>query len=695
MKKNTLYKILVLLFLTFCPGIYSNAQISFTNYSDCDYIVFCEDTNGDTLWMGTSRGLEKRLVTDGSLIQTYTSSNGLLYDKVKSILIDSHGKLWCGYGYACYGLSMFDGTIWKHFNESNGLECSVIEAIAEDLDGNVWFGTGCTPIGGPAPGGALMFDGSDWFNYSVDDGLVFSQIMSVAVDQDNNKWFGSSVYGLSKFDGSTWISYDESDGLNDNHINELFVDNDNNLWIGNYGLAKFNGSFFQDYSLTSGFSFSSVKAINQDSDGNMWFSSSWDGIYKFDGTEWTNFMPHDGLACENVWSIAIDIYGNKWFGTDRGVSKFDNINWWNSLQQENCLLSNYVYSSDLDTDGSLWFGTRYGISRFYDENWTNYSPADGLPDNFIHSVEVDNEGNKWFGTNSGVIFYDNSDWITYTTADGLSNDTVYDIKADAEGNIWFGTQNGLCMFDGSIWTDIPAISSQTVFTDITIDNNGFLCVSYQNYLYRYVGTGWEIFSGGLCTNNLSIYTDNFNNIWIGQDCNLTVHNYDDGYYQAFSGYPWISESYGINAIAEDSLYNIWIGTLSTGITYYDGYSFSNYTTGDGLAGNVVSTMLTDDIGRLWIGCDGLSRIDYFNSTQSIDKLSDILIYPNPASDYIKIALPAGVFVHAEIYSPTGQLLISENVNSGSVIDISSFSKGLYLLRIKNKGVFYTKRIVKA
>ena len=55
---------------------------------------------------------------------------------------------------------------------------------------------------------------------------------------------------------------------------------------------------------------------------------------------------------------------------------------------------------------------------------------------------------------------------------------------------------------------------------------------------------------------------------------------------------------------------IWAGTWGGGVSRYDGKRWTNLTTQDGLAGNIVYAMAQDDKGVFWFGTDkGLSRFD--------------------------------------------------------------------------------------
>jgi len=63
-------------------------------------------------------------------------------------------------------------------------------------------------------------------------------------------------------------------------------------------------------------------------------------------------------------------------------------------------------------------------------------------------------------------------------------------------------------------------------------------------------------------------------------------------------------------IFEDSKGNLWFGTMSKGVSRYDGKSLTYISKEDGLAGNTVVSIVEDKDGTLWFGThEGLSKYD--------------------------------------------------------------------------------------
>ncbi|GAA4439265.1 hypothetical protein GCM10023188_35520 [Pontibacter saemangeumensis] len=66
-------------------------------------------------------------------------------------------------------------------------------------------------------------------------------------------------------------------------------------------------------------------------------------------------------------------------------------------------------------------------------------------------------------------------------------------------------------------------------------------------------------------------------------------------------------------------------------------------------------------------------------------VSDLVVYPNPAPDFITLEQPARVLVrHVELINQTGQVLVSEETKDRVLrLDVRHLPQGIYILRIKS------------
>jgi len=104
---------------------------------------------------------------------------------------------------------------------------------------------------------------------------------------------------------------------------------------------------------------------------------------------------------------------------------------------------------------------------------------------------------------------------------------------------------------------------------------------------------------GLIGNSVtSIAVDDDNNIWVGTNSGLSK----------FDGLSWTSYTTAdgladnkIRALSFDPDGNLWIGTYEDGISMYNGQTWTNYTQDDGLFNNMVYCIHADNSSNIWIG----------------------------------------------------------------------------------------------
>ena len=300
------------------------------------------------------------------------------------------------------------------------------------------------------------------------------------------------------------------------------------------------------------------------------------------------------------------------------------------------------------------------MSRYDGKTWTTYTTQDGLAHNGVRAVLQDREGHFWFGTRGGgVSRYDDKTWTTFTTQDGLGHNAVRGIVQDQEGHFWFGTWGGVSRYNPRVkpWTSFSASSSgagtlgqagQPAWTTFSVHNDvwtieqdreGHLWVGAGDGVSRYDGQAWTTFTAqdGLAYDQLtSIVQDRAGYLWFA-----TAHGvsrYDprvkpgagssagspSAGTSGRTGQPaWITftQEDGLAhnvvwSILQDREGNLWCGTRGGGVSRYDGQTWTNFTEADGLAYNHLNTIFQDQEGHLWFGTGdsgghgrGVSRYD--------------------------------------------------------------------------------------
>jgi ligand-binding sensor domain-containing protein len=259
--------------------------------------------------------------------------------------------------------------------------------------------------------------------------------------------------------------------------------------------------------------------------------------------------------------------GVMWVGTSAGVHEVDltTLKPRNTFTRKDGLANEYVFSVGIDHKGYKWFGTNAGgASRYKDGQWKTYFPMHGLADYWIYSFGQQKSGDFWIGTWAGVNKVDAKTGKFSTYVKELVNEWVYGITVDALDRVWFGTEGGVSMYDGRKWT------SWTHKDGLGAPNDENLPFS----------------------TNTGLGTRSRHDLSVSKEGPAT---YNPNY------------TFSMLAAADGS---IWAGTWGGGASRWDGKKWTNLTKKDGLAGNIVYSVVQDREGAIWFGTDGgVSRWD--------------------------------------------------------------------------------------
>jgi subtilisin family serine protease len=92
----------------------------------------------------------------------------------------------------------------------------------------------------------------------------------------------------------------------------------------------------------------------------------------------------------------------------------------------------------------------------------------------------------------------------------------------------------------------------------------------------------------------------------------------------------------------------------------------------------------------------------FQSALAIAQLSvntndkeQFLVYPNPASTYLKVDFPAGFNTATlTIYNNLGQLIKQQNIELDSFVNLEDLAQGIYYYTVKSRDLLQTGKLVK-
>jgi ligand-binding sensor domain-containing protein len=275
-----------------------------------------------------------------------------------------------------------------------------------------------------------------------------------------------------------------------------------------------------------------------------------------------------------------------WVGTSAGVHEIDlaTLKPRHTFTRKDGLANEYVFAIGLDRERNVWFGTNAGgASRYRAGRWKTYFPMHGLADYWVYAFANSRDGSLWIGTWAGASRFDAETGTFRNYVKELVNPWVYGIAVDAAGRVWFGTEGGVSMFDGKTWK------------------------------------AWTHADGLGAPNRANLPPSANTGLGTRSRHDLTV---------SASGGPTYNPGY-VFSILSSIDGRVWAGTWGGGASRFDGRKWINFTSRDGLAGDIVYSIAQDAKGVLWFGTDaGVSRFDgkTWRSLRRGDGLLDDNVY---------------------------------------------------------------------
>lgn len=494
----------------------------------------------------------------------------------------------------------------------DGLPQNSVNALVQGPDGYLWLGTF---------GGLVRFDGLRFTLMERTDSAGtrhVDRVLALAVAMDGSLWIGTENAGLMRRKEGDHEVYTTADGLPDDPITGLRVGGDGELWIetAHVGLTRFADGRFETLRDVDGEVASGAErdVLLEDRAGGLWVSRSEDMARWFEGDVSIHDVPDADVMVE-------DREDGFWLGTS----------------------NDGLFHYRLDADGG-------GARR--------YPLADGQLDFRVRSAHVDRAGNVWIGTNAnGLLRARRNLFTTYTTDEGLSHDVATAIYGAPDGTVWAATNcGGVNAIDPerrTVRVHNPRASGDPegdpcVFALTRTHDGAMWQGSYGGGVSRLTegGGAWSRRIEGLPDSVvLALHTDRDGTMWVGtgrgglaaveDGAVRAVHTTADGLsddgvrvvHETRDGDLWIGTLGGANRLADgrftdtiaDGLHvrafhddgdgDLWVGTYGAGLLLLRDGVATQITREDGLADNVVSAILEDDAGNLWMsGNRGIYRV---------------------------------------------------------------------------------------
>jgi ligand-binding sensor domain-containing protein len=495
----------------------------------------------------------------------------------------------------------------------NGLPQNTVTAVIQTRDGFVWLGTEV---------GLVRFDGNRFqlFDRSVYPALPDNDICCLLEASDGSGWIGTSG-GLGRLLNGRIRAYSTRDGLPGNGIRGLALANDGQLWVNtDEGIVRLSGDKFLSPDNSAGLN--EVLAATASGSSGFWVETS--QADESASGSWKHSTEQAGLAQDVVEFRAALSSGQMAFASKSLLLVMRGDHVLQRLSAGKDLPGNRIQALVADREGTLWIGTNRGLVRWAAGKLQTLPVTDPLATASVLSLLEDREGNMWVGTEAGGLHILRDQRFRIMGArDGLTSDATTAVVEDKNGTLWVGTQGaGLSALTRSsagqikatAWTLREGLMSDLILS-LAAAPNGDVWVGTPDGLNRLHGNKVDAFTSadGLPDDFIrSLLVDSDKSLWIGTRRGL-VHWVNSsleppGSANAAAQQPRmtiLTQANGlgsdtVGAIVRDKNGNLWVATLGGLSRLRDG-SVSNYTTANGLSGNVVTALLPLGDGTLLIG----------------------------------------------------------------------------------------------
>ncbi|MFH1194396.1 MAG: two-component regulator propeller domain-containing protein [bacterium] len=615
--------------------------------------------------------------------QHISIEDGLSQSTVWSIVQDHRGFLWFA---TMDGLNKYDGynfTVYRNDPaDTNTISELNIREVFEDSGENLWVITLTGKIDRYDSYKDLFVHYS--LNSFLTDDPRASRVISIAEDISGQLWIATTKGELFNYNRRKdqfvihKIDFRKEVNIDAIHMQCLYYDKAGIMWIGTWeGLLEYDlntktvirhiNQLGNKYSLSGNI----ILDICGDKKGNMWIASADGGVSVLNPKLQTfknyrhNPQNLNSLSSDRVNRIFIDTRSNIWVATiDEALDRYDEStdsfhHYRNNPSVPSSLGKGAVMSIYEDANNCLWFGTSgNGISRL---DWRYqkfqhivHDPANpgSLSPNNIIAMSMDSKGNLWIGTDGGGLNYrmaGSNDFKHFSkNSDLLGSNSITCILEDHNGKLWIGTDPGINYKAGLFIYSVEK-NSFTPFTKISVnvggitnifeDRNGeFWIGTSSEGLFRYNPTTKKVttyksdpkdqstFAGNFI---LSIYEDNKGNIWISSRLSgLNLFNRTTGKFTRYQNNPSDPTSISSNNVLdiyEDTKGFLWVSTWGGGLNRFDPGRkiFRHFTMKDGLPNNIVTSILPDKHGNLWLGTNhGLCRFNPKTNKWKVYDVSD-------------------------------------------------------------------------
>ena len=604
------------------------------------------------MWFGSWDGLIRFDGYDFKVFKPqHQDTKSIAGEHINSIVEDKTGDLWVGTN-ECLNRYDYAENIFEHYyipNENGKELVTLYDPFFIDVNNELWFTYNKEKLA------SINVLTKNISFYPFADGLLGSY---TAADFPKEKLyrplqtiFSCGNDGLSIIDPITKKTYRYFSTHKDNlygdpmTIFEAFEDSDHLMWLATEkGLISFdpaNESELVFNSSVEGKKISQAVAITEDGNNRLWVGTDWDGLWIFDkkNKSFTRQFLHNtsdpaSIGSNAISSVYADRSGNIWLNVDPlGIDKVSE-----SIKQFSKIRVGTTSGAKVNSESILGFVemenndvmvscSRSGFFLFNKSNWKGqmvYLPQP-YKENHVSALFRDSKDRYYILAEDG-LFYSNNPTGPFKILRTFINKSIDELFGAMlqidDSNILIGYHDGLALVKGNgkelSWQDIlPEIKDNIVSVSKGKDGMFYLCGKKRFIIRLHYAQGSFGIMDTINTDCLvkSIYHHSEEIIWLATNKGLAKYEVKSNKFQ------WYTEQQGlannlVYTIVPDDNKNLWLST-NGGISRFNltTQKFHNYNTNEGLQGNEFnsnSSCKTSD-GTIYFG--GVNGFNYFNPSE--------------------------------------------------------------------------------
>lgn len=464
-----------------------------------------------------------------------------------------------------------------------------------------------------------------YHNWNNTNGLIQNSVADIVQDEEGYLWLATEE-GVLRFDGTNFkvFNRENTSGLHSSTFYDL-AKSKQGIWAAALNTVLFLSSdSIKTYDFRKHLKNSWISAISEDHTGMLWIGTNNGELFYIKNQKIVKYLGRPTNKFKNIQILSTGP-GVLFMGTERGLFELNKDKVFVSVPG---FETQNIRALESDKNGSLWIGTKDdGLYHLQGEKITHYSVKEGLNELFIRSLGISPGGEIWIGTSSSGIQILKDGKFKDLKDNGISNDGIKRIAFSEPGLIWLGTPaSGLIqMKPARIQTILKSDGlADKVILPIYQHPNGEIWIGTAGQGINRIKNG-KIYHytrrDGLANEIIISVYGTTDKIFVGTVGGLNIFNLKTSKFDKEYTMKDGLASNVVQSVLADSKNRIWISTASGGVHLLENDTIKRLPLPDGLLNAEMTSIFEDHKSIIWIGTAGAGFI-------SIDLKNNIRHYKN-------------------------------------------------------------------